>query len=230
MASQPVAQARKGARVGVRGVALALVVGVLLGLLSFTSDYLLRYPWSMVGNTAGTWVLAGFAVGALTGHGSVLRAALAGLGALAIATVVYYASMALVWPSESVPKLLPGVIVWGAASLIVGPAAGAAGGTWTRGLGQGGDRWWLRSVAVGLVAAVLAAEAVFRWGGAAYPDDYAVAGVELAVAALIPLALLRPVRERVTSLTTVVLVGGAAVPLLGLLIPIVFKLAGSGRL
>lgn len=210
-------------------VGFALGAGLLLGLLSVGSDYLLSYPWSMIGNVAGTWVLVAFAIGAVADR-SIARGAIAGLLALVTATVVYYAAMSLIWPPSSVSKLVPGVVVWGVVALVVGPGAGAAGAAWRGGAAGRSRPRWLRPVAVGAAAAVLAAEGAFLAVTASTSETLLGAGVELVVAGMVPIALVGPARERALAYATLALVGLASLPVAGILIPAIFMLAGSGRL
>lgn len=201
--------------------------GIGLGLVSFLSDYVLPLPWSMIGNLTGTWMLVAFAVGAVASVRSMAWGVLAGPLALVTATVAYYAATAMTWPSSSAGHLLSGVVVWGIVSVLAGPLAGSAGVVWRRGRLGTRDGWWLRPAAVAGVAAVVAAEAVFL-RIATIDSDPLVVAAELLVAAVLPFGLLRTGRERATACGLMFLLGSVGLPVMAVVTPLLFRLAGGG--
>jgi hypothetical protein len=209
--------------------ALSTAVGIALGLVSVASDYLLRYPWALVGNVVGTWIVVAFAVGAATGP-STTRAAVCGLLALVVATITYYVATSFAWPSSAIGLLVPGVVAWTVVSVIAGPIAAAAGRAWRSGRLFGRERWWLRPLAVAGVSAVLAAEAGLVALRSTDADVLLGAAAELAVALAIPLVLLRDARNRLTSYALAAIAVVVGLPVMSVSLPIVFRLAGSGHL
>lgn len=171
---------------------LALLAGVALGLFSGLGD---RLPADTVlhvvvalANAAGPWLVTAFVVGALAG--APVAGALTATAALVAAVAVYYLSIYVL--GNTVADLVRNAGVWLAVSVVVGPALGAAGGTWAR---PRGPRE--RIGAVALLAGTLAAEGILRliqveaWTGLDLArTDIQVGLIELAVAAILPVVLL----------------------------------------
>ncbi len=199
-----------------------VVLGIVLGLFCVGSDYLLRYPWSLAGNVAGTWVLVAFAAGALAPRGSIVRSSVTGFVALVIATLVYYVATSFLWPRSAIGLLVPGVVVWSLVASVAGPLAGAAGAIW-RGRIVGRRAPWLRGAAVGVIAAALFAEAAALW-----VESSEGAIPELLIATAIPLLLLRRRQDLVSAYAALGAFSLVAVPLMVLGQPVVFRLAGAG--
>ena len=208
-------------------VGVPLVVGAVLGMVSVSSDYLLRQPWSAVGNLAGTWVLAAFAVGARSRQPSITRGAGSGLLSLVTAAIVYYLLTALLWPPEAIGRLVFGVIVWVLVAVAAGPVAGAAGASWRGASWPRSAQAWSRPVSVAAVAAMLFAEAMFLGLGTA-DADWPSLVAELAIAAALPVVLLRSLSEIAVAYGAIAVLAFVGLPLTAILMPIVFKLAGAG--
>jgi hypothetical protein len=213
-----------------RGLLIAVAAGVALGTLSVLSDYLLHNPWAIAGNIAGTWVVVAFAVGAYASTGFARDGAIAGLIALLSATVAYYIGTSVAWDAVNVARLLPGVLVWGAVSLVAGPVAGGAGAVWRRRRFRGRNDWWLAPIAVGVLCAPLAAEGLYiAWLFS--QADGAVAGfAELAAGVVLPVWLLRSWQEWRVAYVTLSALGVLGLVALAIGLRAVQMLAGSGHL
>jgi hypothetical protein len=210
---------------------IAVAAGVALGTFSVLSDYFLHNPWAIAGNIAGTWVVVAFVVGAFAiNTGAAREGALGGLVSLLVATLAYYVGTAIAWDAVNVARLLPGALTWGAVSLVAGPVSGGAGAVWRRHLFRGRQQWWLPSVAIGILAAPLAAEGLFialQFAG----DQGSIAGfVELIVALALPVWLLRNWQEWRLAYTVMSTLGLIGLVALGYGLRAIQMLAGSGHL
>ncbi|MEP7360694.1 MAG: DUF6518 family protein [Chloroflexota bacterium] len=213
-----------------RGLLIAVAAGVALGAFSVLSDYFLANPWAIAGNIAGTWVVVAFLVGAFAMKGAAREGAIGGLVALLVATLVYYVGTSIGWDLVDVTRLLPGVLVWGAVSLVAGPVSGGAGAVWRRHTFRGRQQWWLPSVAIGILAAPLAAEGLylaFLFAG----EVGAFAGfVELVVGLALPVWLVRSWQEWRIAYTVMSTLGVIGLVALGYGLRAIQVLAGSGHL
>jgi hypothetical protein len=179
-----------------RGLLLALLLGVGLGLFSSRADILppdtLLHVVVVMGNAVAPWVAVGFAAGAI--QGEMRRGAIGGAIALCIGVATYYLAALLTW-GQGVPSFLSQLVVaWLVVAALAGSITGAAGGGWA-------SNGRLRSVGPTILAGALLAEATYRfievegWHGI----DLARSGVQVAlidtIAALaVPALLLN--RER----------------------------------
>lgn len=211
------------------GPLIAAAAGVALGAFSVFSDYFLTNPWAIAGNIAGTWVVVAFLVGAFATREPARAGAILGLIALLAATLAYYVGTAIAWDAINVARLLPGVLVWGAVSVIAGPMAGAAGAVWRRQSFRGKTQWWLPAVAVGVLAAPLAAEGLYMaWLFSG--EAGAVAGfVELAIGLVLPVWLVRTWQEWRIAYAVLSALGILGLVALGLGLRAIQMLAGSGH-
>jgi uncharacterized protein DUF6518 len=213
-----------------RGLLIAVAAGVALGTFSVLSDYFLTNPWAIAGNIAGTWVVVAFLVGAFAMKGAARQGALGGLVALLSATLVYYVGTSIGWDLVNVARLLPGVLTWGAVALVAGPVAGGAGAVWRRHSFRRRQQWWLPSVAIGILAAPLAAEGLYlalQFAG----EPGAIAGfVELIVGLALPVWLLRSWQEWRIAYSVMSTLGLIGLVALGYGLRALQMLAGSGHL
>lgn len=213
-----------------RGLLIAVAAGVALGTFSVLSDYFLHNPWAIAGNIAGTWVIVAFAVGAFAMKGAAREGALGGVVALLSATLAYYAGTAIGWDAVNVARLLPGVLTWGAVTLIAGPVAGGAGAVWRRHSFRGRQQWWLPAVAIGILVAPLAAEGLYlalQFAG----EPGAIAGfVELIIGLVLPVWLLRSWQEWRIAYSVMSTLGLVGLVALGYGLRALQMLAGSGHL
>lgn len=185
----------QGSGLGAGATTLAATVGgVLLGVLTNLAQGWLPGAWNQLANSGAVWSAVAFAAGALlAGRGTVLRAAVGGLGAEAGLVVGYYGYAefgrdgmgALFFP-----------LVWLGMACVAGPLFGAAAYVWRRGTD-------VRSRVAGLAAF----GGLFGMEGVMYARDlhYAPqAWACLAVFALVPLLLARTHRERALTLVAAV--------------------------
>jgi len=171
---------------------IALVAGLALGLFSGLGDWApadtVLHVVVALANAAGPWLVTAFVVGALAG--APLAGAITASAALVAALAVYYLTIyAIGYTVADLPRF---AAVWLAASVVVGPLLGAAGGAWAR-----ARRTFDRIGAVALLAGTLAAEAILRliqveaWTGLDLArTDIQVGLIELAVAGALPALLL----------------------------------------
>ena len=111
------------------------------------------------GNLPGPWVVGAFVIGAVAGRsglqpwsGAVLAA-----GALVVADGLYYVGLVALGARSTTDAVASAATVWGWVAVVAGVALGAAGAIWAR-PDRHGER--TGAVAMGLVAAVLIAEAI----------------------------------------------------------------------
>ncbi len=213
-----------------RGLLIAVAAGVALGTFSVLSDYFLHNPWAIAGNIAGTWVVVAFLVGAFAMKGAAREGALGGLVALLSATLAYYLGTSIGWDMVNVARLLPGVLVWGAVSLVAGPVSGGAGAVWRRHSFRGRQQWWLPAVAIGILSAPLAAEGLYlAWLFAGEVGSFA-GFLELIIGLVLPVWLLRSWQEWRLAYTVMSTLGILGLVALGYGLRAVQLLAGSGHL
>lgn len=212
-----------------RGLLIAVAAGVALGTFSVLSDYFLSNPWAIAGNIAGTWVVVAFVVGAFAMTGAAREGAIGGLVALLAADLAYYAGTSIAWDMVGLSRLLPGVIVWGAVSVIAGPTAGAAGAVWRRRSFRGRTDWWLAGVAIGVVAGPLVSEGLYMaWLFSGEVGAFA-GFAELAFGLVLPVWLLRSTTEWRVAYPTLAVVGLLVLVAMGLGLRSIQMVAGSGH-
>jgi hypothetical protein len=171
-------------------VALAAgLIGTLLGVWCRSwTDGAAGYPGAVVADLGAPWIMAAFATGVAVGGrrpvaleptSRILAGVLAGGGALALGSLVYYAG-----------STGPRAVFWMGLGLVVGGVAGGAGAAWAT---------WPRSAPGAAAATALglavAAEGVARLGGglwmASNPTaDLTVLGV-IGLGVVLPLLLAR---------------------------------------
>ena len=184
----PMSRARPGG-----GYVVAIGIGLILGILSAWFDSLpIDTPLIVLvamANAVGPWLVAAFVAG--SGLPDYRHGALAGLLALSVAVVAYYAGIRIIYGDRLPESALLTAGVWLAAAALAGPIFGAAGALWA----AGSDRW--RVAAGSIVAAGLLAEAAYRliqleaWDGIDLArTSMQVAVVDTLVAAALPLVLL----------------------------------------
>lgn len=212
-----------------RRLLIAVAAGLALGTFSVLSDYFLVNPWAIAGNIAGTWVLVAFVVGAFAMTGTARTGAIGGLIALLTATLAYYVGTSIAWDMVNVARLIPGVLVWGAISLVAGPVTGAAGAVWRGGIFRYRTDWWLKPIAVGILCAPLAAEGLYMaWLFSGEAGAFA-GFAELLMGLVLPVWLLRSWQEWRLAYVTLSTLGILGLAALALGLRAVEMLAGSGH-
>lgn len=177
-------------------MALAFLIGILLGLFSSRADWLpadtVLHVVVALGNAIGPWVVVAFVAGAL--QGETRRGPVGGLLALIAGVGTYYVAGALSWPG-GIAAIGPLVVIWLVAAVVSGLALGAAGGGWAE-----GGRW--RMIGPMLLAGSLLAEAAYRlieveaWTGIDLTRSaIQIAAFDLLAAILVPLLLLDRARR-----------------------------------
>jgi hypothetical protein len=212
-----------------RGILIAVATGVALGTFSVLSDYFLQNPWAIAGNIAGIWVIVAFLVGAFAMTGPARNGAIGGLVALLAADLAYYAGTSIAWDMVGLSRLLPGVIVWGAVSVLAGPTAGAAGAVWRGRSFRGRTDWWLAAVAIGVVAGPLVAEGLYvAWLFSGEVGAFA-GFAELALGLVLPVWLLRSTTDWRVAYPTLAVVGLLVLVAMALGLRSIQMVAGSGH-
>jgi len=158
------------------------VAGLAAGVATQLGQGLLPDGWSQAANAISPWLLVAFLLGSRMPDRR--WAALAGIAALVLALVGYYAMVQVRFGYGASTSSL---LLWGSAALVGGPVFGIAGWSWRF------ETAWRRAVAIGLLAACAIAEGVYLVR--ILPDPAAGAGF-VVVGALIPLALGRSWIER----------------------------------
>ena len=128
------------------------LISIGLGVFSVVGDAIpvLAAP----ANAVGPWIVAAYAIGAVTGRAR--SGAVAGAAGLVVAVVTYYVGVRLVW-GEAFVDPLRATAVWGVVAVAVGVPLGLAGGAWA----ARDARWRVTSVA--LLGGLLLAEALTRF-------------------------------------------------------------------
>jgi hypothetical protein len=129
--------------------ALALGVGVLVGLATRFGQGVLPGQWNTLVNSGAIWLIPVFFVGSLAR--SLVWAAIAGAVTLVVTVGGYYGSAAL----TGAPISIRAVAFWLAMAFVAGPLYGAAGRWWHS------DRRALRVFGVALLGGVLVAEGLY---------------------------------------------------------------------
>jgi hypothetical protein len=205
---QPVASWQMGSIV--RCFAVAVLAGIVTGVLTLAGQSVLPGAWNRLANSGAIWVSVAFAVATLAP--SMRVAAVGGLLTLLSAVAGYDAAVTVAHAGVSTSSLA----IWGGVAIVGGPVFGVAGRAWH----VGGRRD--RIVAAALLGAVYVAEGVFTLG---WVPEMATAGwVSVVVGFVLPLLLTRDRRERLAAEAS--LVPLAALGVLGyLVIDRVFLLA-----
>lgn len=120
-------------------IALALGLGVAVGVLTSLLQKPLDYPWLALVNAASPWLTTAFVAGALQSR--LPTAALVGMAATLLQVAGYYVTADLRGFGVSTAY----VVVWSLCAVLGGPVFGAAG-----------HAWW-RAIPVGAGAALLVA-------------------------------------------------------------------------
>lgn len=168
---------------------LVVVAGLATGMASQLGQSLLPDGWSQVANAISPWLLVAFLLGSRMPDR--WWAALAGIAALALALVGYYALIELRYGYGASASSL---LLWGSAAVVGGPVFGIAGWSWRFEAG------WRRAAAVGLLAACAIAEGVYL---IVILPDPAVGTAFVIVGALVPLVFARSAADRGRAYVTV---------------------------
>jgi hypothetical protein len=176
-----------------RTLALAIVAGLVAGVLTQIGQSVLPDLLRPVANAISPWLAVAFAVGA--GAAGRRAAALGGSVALLFALVGYFG---LVWLRFDLPPRLGGAnLVWLLGALVGGPVFGLAGHWW-----RADDPWsradaWRRAAGPALLGAAAIADGVYLSRietVAASAPLFVVAGL------LVPLVLGRTAGDRLRGL------------------------------
>ena len=158
------------------------------------------------GNLPGPWVVGAFVIGAVAGRsglqpwsGAVLAA-----GALVIADGLYYVGLVALGARSTTDAVASAATVWGWVAVVTGVALGAAGAIWAR-PDRHGER--TGAVAMGMVAAVLIAEAIVLARGLDVSDLGRTAYAALDVVVAVSLAAVVARGHRMTFGLTVLVLG-----------------------
>ena len=158
-----------------RAPLLIVLAGLATGVLTQIGQSVLPDTLSPVANAISPWLGVAFLVGALMPTGR--HAAIAGVAALGLALVGYYAMTELRY---GIGAGTGSLVRWGLGAAIGGPVFGIAGHLWRRGSPG------LRAIALGLLAAAFVAEGVYQ---AIVVDHQPVGSAFIVIGLLIPLVL-----------------------------------------
>ncbi|MGW3283030.1 DUF6518 family protein [Streptomyces sp. NPDC001002] len=175
--------------------------GVLLGVLTNLAQGWLPGAWNQIANSGAVWSAVAFVAGALLagrGGGTVVRAAVGGLGAEAGLVVGYYGYAE--YGRDGMGSLFfP--LVWLGMACVAGPLFGVAGYAWRRGNAVAGRDSWTRIAGLAAFAGLFGMEGVmFAWDLHYAPQAWGC----FAVFVLVPLLMARTHRERALTLATAV--------------------------
>jgi hypothetical protein len=131
---------------------VALVLGLILGLTGLLLEHA-PDPLSRLSALGGPWLVVAFVVGAIVGRP--LVGALAGSGALVVATIAYYLAKPIIGSPINPPQY-DTPLFWLAVAVPAGLFAGAMGAY------SVSARRWLAVAAAALTAAVVIAESALR--------------------------------------------------------------------
>ena len=185
---------------------LIFALAVTLGVVAWAADRV-SFDSSMsimagAGNLPSHWLVTAFAVGVIAR--SRPAGTLAATLALCLAVVVYYATISWAGDRPGVDLQRP-ALVWSAVALVAGPMFGLAGAVWLIGPSR------LKPWAVALLCGGFFGEAAFILWRMKTLDlgEPAVlfASLELVVAMVLPVFMLRSMRERAIALCFGVLFG-----------------------
>jgi len=163
-------------------LSVLVVAGLAAGIATQLGQSLLPDGWSQAANAISPWLLVAFLLGSRMPDRR--WAALAGIAALVLALVGYYAVIELRYGYGASTSSL---LLWGVAALVGGPVFGVAGWSWRF---EGG---WRRAAAIGLMSACAIAEGVYL---IAILPDPAVGAAFVLVGALVPLVFARSAADR----------------------------------
>ncbi|MFC0862399.1 DUF6518 family protein [Sphaerimonospora cavernae] len=183
---------------------LALVVGLVGGALTSFGQSVLTGGWHALVNSASPWVMIAFLVG-LGARGRWPRAVVAGLVSQVGLVVGYYATSEL----RGFAAGMSAVVIWVVASLVAGPAYGAAGAL------LADRRRRVRSVAAGVPGSVWVMEGAHFFSLASAANSHSGPGTTagwcfIAVGVVLPLILARSLRDRLWALLTLAVCGALA--------------------
>lgn len=191
--------------ISVRTTWLVLFVGTALGLASRASDLLPReVGW--IGNLGAVWLAVAFAVGARAGSRG--DAALAGAATLTLAALVHYTSARVLRHGLDIDLFRFPVTQW----IVIGATLGAVFGA----VGCSGRAPAVRAWAIGTLAATFGAEALYLFLRDEPNAVVLAAPLEIVAFVVLPVVLLRGVRDRVVAaLTSVAIAPVGTVVILG---------------
>jgi len=129
---------------------LVVAAGLATGIATQLGQSVLPDGWSQVANAISPWLVVAFLLGSRMPDRR--WAALAGIAALVLALVGYYAMIELRYGYGASTSSL---LLWGSAAVVGGPVFGIAGWSWRF------DDGWHRAAAVGLLAACVIAEGAY---------------------------------------------------------------------
>ena len=161
---------------------LVVAAGLATGIATQLGQSVLPDGWSQVANAISPWLVVAFLLGSRMPDRR--WAALAGIAALVLALVGYYAMIELRYGYGASTSSL---LLWGSAAVVGGPVFGIAGWSWRF------DDGWRRAAAVGLLAACLIAEGAYL---VVILPDPAVGAAFVVVGALVPVVLARSGSDR----------------------------------
>jgi Family of unknown function (DUF6518) len=185
------------------GVALAALLGALLGAFSALGDGVHVMVINGLANATGPWVVTAFVAGVLQRDMAI--GAAAGALALLTATATYYSGFLV----SGYDFLLPFLLTWSAAAVASGAVFGFGGGVWA----IRRDRW--RAAAVVLVSGALIAEAAHRlillevWTGIEWDRTFMHVAIADVVAAIALVLFLVDRRTWLSSLAALPPAAGA---------------------
>ncbi len=155
------------------------------------------------GNLPSHWLVTAFTVGVIAR--SRPAGTLAATLALCLAVAVYYAAISWAGDRPGVDLQRP-ALVWGAVALVAGPMFGLAGAVWL--IGPSRMKPW----AVALLSGGFLGEGLFILWRTRTIDlgEPAVlfASMEILLATVLPIVMLRDLRDRTTALSFGIVLGG----------------------
>jgi hypothetical protein len=181
---------------------IAPVAGLLLGFLDFVWIRYVPFPFGGLGMSIAVWAVAAFVL-TFYARWSLPRAVIGAVVLLVVAVPSYYLAAALIQHDDWSNLYSPVALLWMGLAVIAGAVFGAGGV-----IARGCSRW--RVPALALPAAILLAEVALQWS-----DGYlGYAGVLVALALGVTLAIARTWRERGPALAYAVPLSAAGSMLL----------------
>lgn len=172
-----------------RSAEWAALIGVALGTFSHYSSAL-PGAWRWVGNFGALWVAVAFFVARAIGR--VRVGAIAGALALVAASVVHYVPFRMAREGVHLAAFRRPVVLWVVVGVAVGALFGALGGA----KGKPADRYC--KIGIALLTASFAGEAWVLWRTGHPRALHVAVPLELLIALLCPLALLKSGKDRAT--------------------------------